>query len=267
MKSVISTMLVVFFLVFNSFSARAALSNDFNIIVDFQGGLTSSQQDIFADAESFWEMFIVGYQGGIETEGLVIQASGEDIDGVNGVLGQAGPNTIFDGSNGITYAIAGTMAFDSADLAAMETAGTLFDVIVHEMAHVIGFGTLWGPLYNDLLDAQNNYIGVNALSGYRFEQGDDTLDSIPVEQGGGPGTQHSHWDETDGGGDTEIMTGWLDSPAHISLTTVLSFADLGYSVNIAPFFEPGPQPVPEPQTIALFLAALLGLTRVKRNKA
>ena len=37
----------------------------------------------------------------------------------------------------------GTMEFDTADLAAMEANGSLFFVIMHEMGHILGIGTLW----------------------------------------------------------------------------------------------------------------------------
>lgn len=36
----------------------------------------------------------------------------------------------------------GDMQFDTADLSAMEADGTLNDVIMHEMGHVIGIGTI-----------------------------------------------------------------------------------------------------------------------------
>lgn len=38
------------------------------------------------------------------------------------------------------------MEFDSADAAALDAAGTLDDVVLHEMGHVIGFGTLWNTV-------------------------------------------------------------------------------------------------------------------------
>ncbi len=121
--------------------ANAGIIYDFDIRVNFDGGLTSSQQDIFSDAEDFWEFFIVGYRDELVGPGLDISASGQNIDGVGGILGQAGPTLgIFLPS--YVYATDGVMEFDSADLLSMETAGNLFDVIVHEMAHVIGFGIL-----------------------------------------------------------------------------------------------------------------------------
>jgi hypothetical protein len=42
------------------------------------------------------------------------------------------------------------MSFDTADLDRMEADGCLQDVILHEMGHVLGFGTLWSLM--DLMD-------------------------------------------------------------------------------------------------------------------
>ncbi|MCJ8294224.1 MAG: PEP-CTERM sorting domain-containing protein [Colwellia sp.] len=232
--------------------ANAGVIYDFDIRVNFDGGLTSSQQDIFSEAEDFWEFFIVGYRDELVGPGLDISASGQDIDGVGGILGQAGPTWgLFLPS--YVYATAGIMEFDSADLSYMETAGTLFDVIVHEMAHVIGFGTLWGETLNNLLDSSGNYVGLYGLEAYQLINPEATF--IPVEQGGGPGTAGGHWDEPDGGGFSELMTGWLDPNPTISLATINSFADLGYVIN--PNFSV--EQVPEPSTLAIFALGIMGL--------
>ena len=237
-----------------SLNANAGIIYDFDIRVSFDGGLTASQQSVFSNAELFWENLIIGYQDEFAGPGLDISATGAYIDGVGGTLGQAGPTF------GIilptyTYATQGTMEFDSDDLLSMESSGNLFDVILHEMAHVIGFGTLWGDQYNDLLDLSGNYIGENALLAYQQENSDPSATFVPVEQGGGAGTAGGHWDEPDGGGYAEIMTGWLDNNTTISLTTINSFADLGYVIN--PDFAV--KQVPEPPTIAIFLLGMLGL--------
>ncbi len=35
------------------------------------------------------------------------------------------------------------MTFDSSDFAQLNTTGIIDDVVLHEMAHAIGFGSLW----------------------------------------------------------------------------------------------------------------------------
>tara|TARA_B110000467_G_C18294653_1_gene467099 strand:+ start:709 stop:1509 length:801 start_codon:yes stop_codon:yes gene_type:complete len=264
MKNIIRKILlnVSFLSLIFSLNANAGIIYDFDIRVNFGGGLTPSQQSVFAEAENFWESIIIGYSDEFAGPGLDISATGAAIDGVGSTLGSAGPS-LGTWNSGFLYAVAGGMNFDSADLSSLESNNTLFDVIVHEMAHVIGFGTLWGSLYNDLLDGSNNYIGEHALAAYRYESGNPNASFVPVEQGGGPGTAGGHWDEPDGGGFTEIMTGWLDADSTISLTTINAFADLGYVVH--PNFLV-PEDVPEPSTLAIFALGIMGLASRRFNK-
>lgn len=241
-------------------NANAGIIHDFDISINFTGGLTASQQNVFTDAENFWESVIIGYDDEFAGPGLAINANAENIDGVNGILGQAGPTSgVF--LPGRVYASIGGMSFDTADMANMEANGSLFDVILHEMAHVIGFGTLWGSNYNNLINASGNYIGENALAAYRFESGDLNAAFVPVEMGGGEGTAGGHWNENDGGGDSELMSGWLDNGGTtFSLTTANSFADLGYVIH-SDYDVPSnvAVDVPEPSTVAIFGLGLLGL--------
>ena len=72
--------------------------------------------------------------------GLIIQAEFDSIDGPGKILGQAGPCMIRTPS-GLT--VLGVMEFDTADVAQLITQGLLNTVMLHEMGHVIGFGTLW----------------------------------------------------------------------------------------------------------------------------
>jgi len=232
--------------------ANAEAIYDFDIRVNFDGGLTNSQQAVFSDAESLWELFIVGYRDEFVGPGLDISVSAQSIDGVGGTIGQAGINYGLFMPNYV-YATEGVIKIDSADLLPMETSGNLSDVIMHEMAHAIGFGILWGQTSNYLLDSGGNYIGQYGLEAYQQTNPEATF--IPVEQGGGQGTAGYHWDESYGGGDSELMTGWLDPNATISLATINSFADLGYVINSNFSVEQ----VPEPPTLVIFLLAIVGL--------
>ena len=124
------------------------------------------------------------------------------------------------------------MRFDSADLTQMENSGELQDVIIHEMGHVLGIGTLWDNL-GLIIDAGNNnpeFIGANAMREYATLKGLSNPTSVPVANTGGQGTAGGHWRETVF--DTELMTGY-DDPGRNALSrlTVASLQDLGYQVN------------------------------------
>jgi len=219
----------------------SAISINLNIV----GGLTASQQSIFTQAELFWESVLTDYQTGISIPGgITINAEGATIDGVGGILGSAGP-TFGTVQAGFTLTTEGDMTFDSADLASLETSGSLEDVILHEMAHVLGLGTLWidNGVY---VTGSGQYTGAYGLAAYQAEF-DPLATFIPVELGGGAGTANGHWDENDGGAGLtgitdgngndmrdELMTGWLNPGSFVSNTTKMSFMDLGYEVTLVP---------------------------------
>lgn len=227
-------------------------------------GLSTTQLQVFEDAEDFWETHITGYQDGLNINAVVIDASGTGIDGVGGILGQAGPTAGFfqTATSGQEFALTtnGIMQFDTADLFNLEVAGTLFDVILHEMAHVLGFGTLWE--LNGLYDgeaAPGQYTGQKALAVYNEEFSQNAA-FIPVELDGGPGTIDAHWDETWAGGSSDIMTGFLEGPTTISDTTLASFEDLGFTTTLSAV------PLPAPFWLAMFGYGALMVTN-RRKKA
>ena len=233
--------------------AKAA---DFDIVINYVPGsnFTPSQKAAFAQAEATWESLITSYKPNSVTAGttLVIDADNPPIDGVNGILGSAGPTSgILAGS--YLFATAGSMSFDSADVAALESNGTWAAVILHEMGHVIGIGTLWSsagvgaPGFQELyVDGTGQYTGATGLAAYQQEfVGQQSATFVPVELGGGGGTANGHWNEGDGGGTTGItrvsdgkdmnlmlMSGWLNPGSFISDTTLGSFEDLGYNTTL-----------------------------------
>ena len=245
----------------------------FDITITFSGNLSPSAQALFSAAESFWESVITGYAPGVLLTGLTIDASGVPLDGFGNVLGSAGPSMLtFQG--GYFLATAGLMQFDTADIPTLIGNGSFGDVIRHEMGHVLGFGTLW-TTNNVYVDFTGMYTGINALAAYQTEFNQPLATFVPVELGGGSGTANGHWDEVNGGGSNtgivdqqgrdkrfELMTGWLNSPSYVSVTTAASFQDIGYTVNISA--------VPEPAALMLLLAgipAVAGLTARRRRRA
>lgn len=208
----------------------------FTVGVQFSGGLTASQQAIFSQAAQRIEAIIIGDVPDITIPGIgliddiMIDASGVPIDGVNGILGQAGPTGLRSGSF-LPYS--GVMQFDTADLAALEASGQLIDTITHEMMHVLGFGTIWSNL-GLIVGAGSvapTFIGPQATAEYnvRFNQ---TGNSVPVEgSAAGPGSADGHWRETVF--NNELMTPFINSGVNpVSRVTIAQFGDLGYQVNL-----------------------------------
>ncbi len=121
-----------------------------------------------------------------------------------------------------------------ADLASMEANGTLRDVVLHEIGHVLGIGTLWQSL--GLLvgagTSNSGFIGSRAVAEYNTLTGGH-FTSVPVENAGGRGTRDAHWRESVFG--SELMTGYVGPGVNLPLSrlTVASLADLGYQVNLS----------------------------------
>jgi hypothetical protein len=219
-------------------------SGGFDIAFSFSG-LNAAQRAVFEQAAVKWESIIVGdlpsaTYGGVQIDDVLIEASAVFIDGTSGILGQAGPDALRSGSR-LPYH--GIMEFDSADVAAMTTNGTLLSVILHEMGHVLGVGTIWD--LKGLLAGEGTsnprFTGAQAVAAYNSIFG-TTATGVPVENTGGGGTRDSHWRESIFR--TEIMTGWIGPGTNmpISRITVGSLADLGYAVNMAAadaYFPPG----------------------------
>ena len=150
-----------------------------------------------------------------------------EIDGVGKVLGEAGPCFVRSDNN---LPIVGHLKLDAADLRQMETYGTLDDVVLHEIGHVLGIGTMWPE--KNLLQGKGTtdpmFMGASAISVFRTMGG--TTIGVPVENTGGDGTRDGHWREATFG--NELMTGWVNSGNNpLSALTIASLVDMGYGAN------------------------------------
>jgi RTX calcium-binding nonapeptide repeat (4 copies)/Leishmanolysin len=210
---------------------------DFDIVINYSGD--PKYQPAFTAAVTRWTQIIVAdipdYAG---IDDLVIDASIVSIDGSGSILGRAGPDLFRPGSGLPAH---GEMGFDSADVAGMFANGIWTNVILHEMGHILGIGTIWDQL--GLLNSAGNYIGAHGLAEYRVLSGNPSASSVPIEHDFGPGTAGGHWDE-----DTfnaELMTGFVESAGvamPISRMTIGALQDFGYTVNYAaadPYSLPG----------------------------
>lgn len=171
--------------------------------------------------------------------GLIIYATVEAIDGPGSVLGSAGPCYI---RNSNQLSLVGRMRFDIADLETLSGQGRLEAVILHEMLHVIGVGTLWvtkglrlgeapgsTPIFTGALARNaciNDHSGASVCGA-----GVPAEDCLNLTQSCGGGTINSHWKESVFR--TELMTGFLSAGVNeFSKMTIQSLADMGYTVNL-----------------------------------
>jgi hypothetical protein len=217
----------------------ASINGTFDITVNYTGD--SIYQPVFDKAAQIWSQIITADIPDVNSptygfiDDLLIDASVVTIDGPGNILGQAGPDEFLRASGLPDH---GVMEFDVADVASMYSSGMLLDVILHEMGHILGIGTLW-----TLKGVKSgfNYIGAAAVAEYRTLTGNGSATSVPIESGGGAGTAGSHWSEAVF--DAELMTGYIDGSFNpISRVTIASLKDLGYTVDIGaadPYALPG----------------------------
>jgi hypothetical protein len=228
----------------------------FALTLCFTTQMSTTQRAAFQNAATKWAQVITGdvadVSGSVPAgtcgstqpalnmnfDDLVIFAAIQEIDGPGQVLGSAGPCLIRTTGS---LPILGIMRFDAADVADLEAGGSFGSVILHEMGHVLGIGTLW-PTFGLLQNASSSgtprdtwYSGTNGLAGFDAIGGASYTAGlkVPVENGGGAGTMNSHWRESVLG--RELMTGFLNSGGSnpLSMLTVRSLSDLGYTVNTA----------------------------------
>jgi leishmanolysin len=220
--------------------AIADTTSPFVIEVRFLGGLNTRQRKAFTTAADRWTGVIVGDLPSVRVDGevvddVVILAQGVDIDGPGGILGQAGPTHLRPSSAGTAAFLPakGIMSFDTADLAQMDSDGTLNDVITHEMGHVLGIGTVWArkSVLKGAGTSNPTFSGTGAIQEYKVLRGAPRRRRVPVENTGGAGTADSHWRETIFR--NELMSGFIAAPGNpLSRLTAASLGDLGYQVDL-----------------------------------
>jgi hypothetical protein len=233
------------------FSYEIVQPGGFNIDLRFVGNEPSAAvKAAFEAARSRWQQVITGNLPAFPLTGanavaadacgithpavnetvddLLIFAEIVPIDGPGKVLGSAGP-CLIRGAGGLP--ILGVIKLDSDDLDMMSNSGTLRDVILHEIGHVLGLGTLWTRFR--LLEGAGTsdpfYVGNRAQSGFVLGGG-IIHNGIPVENTGGQGTRDGHWRETTLA--NELMTGFINGGTNpLSTITIGSLMDMGYQVN------------------------------------
>ena len=237
-------------------------TGSFRIELQFVGETPSvAMQSAFATAATRWAQVITGDIPDVSTgasavagscgqanfpdsrnvtiDDVRIYAEVDSIDGPGRTLGQAKPCFTYEGRTVIGY-----MIFDRADLAGMVANGSAGDVVLHEMGHVLGIGTLWcGSLSRACPGSASDtswirstdvrYTGTHGngawtgLGGTGGAPIENCADGVPASCGSG--TWYGHWREATFR--NELMTGYISSSANpLSALSVGALRDLGYVV-------------------------------------
>lgn len=243
----------------------------FNITVIFANdpitaSVSAERKAVFVQAAERWSQIITDDIADIENFTLAselvfpgigeLQGTVDDVvilarfGSLNGPLGSAGPvftRTATTDSPFLT--VVGLMQFEVAEFdegGFFEDAQQYEDVIVHEMGHVIGIGTLWDATGN----VDENYIASNpptvppGLPNPDYDPGftgplaqaeyakltglAETV--VPIANTGGPGNYNGHWRELTF--NNELMTPYAGGAELLSRITAASLGDIGYVVDI-----------------------------------
>jgi hypothetical protein len=259
-----------------------AVAGQFTIGLQFYGHVTptAAEQAAFTAAVTKWQQIIYRHYGpsvsvtdtanscgagepavNANISDVLILASFDSIDGPGKTLAEAGPCFLRLLNS---QALVGIMKFDTADVGSLVTGGQLNEVVLHEMNHVLGFGTVWNmpsPFFNfNCLQLASNPPGTlldtyfacgsggtnaaaifDSIGGTSYTGAGQTVGGhiVPLENCANPpvtyptcagGTVNSHWRETVFG--NELMTGFLNSGTNpLSVLSVAAQQDIGYTVN------------------------------------
>jgi uncharacterized protein YjdB len=217
-------------------AARLAAARWSRVII---GALPPTWVDLPANTCTFGTPAITG-----TIRNVVIRVKVDSIDGLSKFLARAGPcvlrqtGTLPSGYPEWGLPLLGDVTLDGADVEWIQANDMLADVLLHEMGHVLGIGTLWN-IYDQWIfvppvdDGDPRHIGLHtATSAYRLGFTDDPQAGAHVEALGGAGTAGRHWRESVM--QKEVMTGWIGGPPNpLSPLTVETLRDLGYEVDPA----------------------------------
>jgi hypothetical protein len=219
----------------------------FTIDVRYIGSATTRQRQAVTHAVARWRTVVVDNLPSVPVtvaagacftnqpalnevvDDLLIFVELTEIDGPGKILGEAGPCLVRSESQ---LPVVGVLRLDVADLDQMERAGTLDDVVLHEIGHVLGIGTLWSRkrLLTGAGGDDPQFHGQHAVHAY-LGMGVADATGVPVENTGSSGTRDGHWRESVFG--NELMTGYISgTPNPLSALTVASLKDLGYGTSM-----------------------------------
>ncbi len=222
----------------SNFIAMATDPDKFNLVLDFGAGtegLNQSAKEAIVSAGRFWESVITERSAITQFKDLTIKILGAQ-DAVT-TLATGAP--LVSTRNDSLFLVGGevnlnTLRFDIFN----SDPNYLRSVMIHEMAHTLGFGTIWEPITfptlgraigRSLVNRSSQTYNGNTYAGYAY--GDllgqfGTGLAVPIDE------VFAHWRESVF--DAELMTTFAELRGEampVSVMTLSSLRDLGWRVN------------------------------------
>lgn len=232
-----------------NFTAAVSDPLKFDLQVNFGTGLeelnTAARQAVL-DAAQYWEDVILYRSDITTTNRLAVDVKGVNLNLTNNspdtiTFAFAQPKLVLEG--GKVKITSGSSTINTRRLAELNANPTyLKGVMIHEFAHVLGFGGLWQPVDytapNGVVSkVGNNFVNLaaatyqaNSYAGWVYGAwtGQTSPAAIPLDR-----LSMSHWDEAVF--DTEMMTPISEQLGVVTPVSALTFAalrDLGWQVNM-----------------------------------
>jgi hypothetical protein len=232
-----------------NFTAAASDPLRFDLQVNFGTGLeglNAPARQAILDAAQYWEDVILYRSDITSTNRLAIDLKGANLNLTDNspdtiTFAFAQPKLVLEG--GKVKINSGSSTINTRRLGELNANPTyLKGVMIHEFAHVLGFGGLWQPVDytasngvvskvgNNFVDLTTATYQANSYAGWVYGGlvGQATAAAIPLDR-----LSLSHWDE--GVFDTEMMTPiseLLGVATPVSALTLAALRDLGWQVNM-----------------------------------
>ena len=223
---------------------QRGVAGDFDISLHFTDAVPAAHRPTLEDAASWWQSVLsdtewpdVAVNGTTEcrdvdvpletVDDLVILVDLVEMDGELGTAARAGVCVKRDEADAFAPVL-GYVRIDKADIDVLAQYDDLWEVMVHEITHVLGFGVRWVNM--DLLDQESDphFTGASALAAFNAAGGADyTGAKVPTQPGQG------HWRESVFG--SELMTSslFIDRREPLSAITLAALIDMGYHVDLS----------------------------------
>jgi hypothetical protein len=232
-------------------AGKSNIQSLFNIdIIYADNSLNDEQKTLVETAVGRWEQAVLSeLPDAGEIDDLQITVIGAGVDGPGGVLAFAGPRAFRapqpDGKPGLP--ITGEITIDLVDAVASRG---FVDVVVHEIGHVMGIGTIWDQFLVNRGSPGVAYVGDNGVEEYGRLFG-TSASSVPVQA-----QVEGHWDPIQLANElmNPFSAGGFELPAdadpllRFSRLTIGALEDFGFAVNYAAADTYGPfniGPLPE----------------------